>query len=97
MDLILYLLLLALTGLFVGALGRLALPGRDPMTLTQTMLVGIAATLIVGLLSMALFGAEGGSLLLSIVVAVGIVWLIRRSRDRSAATPAAGTTGRHGV
>ena len=97
MDLILYLILLAVTGLFVGALGRLALPGRDPMTLVQTMLVGIAATLIVGLLSMALFGAEGGSLLLSIVVAVGIVWLIRRSRERSATTPAAGTTGRHGV
>ena len=90
MDLILYLLLLAVTGLFVGALGRLALPGRDHMTLTQTMLVGVAATLIVGLLSMALFGAEGGSLLLSILVAVGIVWLIRRSRERSATAPAGG-------
>jgi hypothetical protein len=89
MDLILYLLLLAVTGLFVGGLGRLAIPGRDPMTLTQTMLVGIAATLIVGLLSMALFGAEGGSLLLSIVVAAGIVWLVRRSRERSAPATAA--------
>jgi uncharacterized membrane protein YeaQ/YmgE (transglycosylase-associated protein family) len=84
MDIILYFLLLAVTGLFVGALGRLALPGRDPMTLTQTMLVGIAATLIVGLLSWALFGAEGGSILLSVLVAMGIVWLIRRSRERSA-------------
>lgn len=85
MDILLYILLLALTGLFVGALGRLLLPGRDPMSLTQTMLVGIGATLIVGLLSMALFGAEGGSLILSVIVAVGIVWLIRRSRERSSA------------
>ena len=89
MDIILYLALLALTGLFVGALGRLALPGPDPMSLGQTMLVGIAATFIVGLLSWALFGAEGGSILLSVVVAMGIVWLIRRSRERSATTPAA--------
>jgi uncharacterized membrane protein YeaQ/YmgE (transglycosylase-associated protein family) len=84
MDVILYLLLLALTGLLVGAVGRLALPGPDPMTLGQTILVGIAATFVVGLLSWALFGAEGGSLLLSVLVAMGIVWLIRRSRERSA-------------
>jgi uncharacterized membrane protein YeaQ/YmgE (transglycosylase-associated protein family) len=87
MDIILYLVLLAVTGLLVGALGRLALPGPDPMTLGQTMLVGIAATFIVGLLSWALFGAEGGSILLSVLVAMGIVWLIRRSRDRAAAAP----------
>ena len=87
MDIILYLILLAVTGLFVGALGRLAIPGRDPMSLTQTMLVGLAATFIVGLLSWALFGAEGGSILLSVAVAALIVWLIRRSRERSAATP----------
>ena len=86
MEIIVYLLLLAVTGLFVGALGRLAIPGRDPMSLTQTMLVGIGATFIVGLLSMALFGAEGGSILLSVVVAAGIVWLIRRSREKRAAT-----------
>ena len=89
MDIILYLILLAVTGLFVGALGRLAIPGRDPMSLTQTMLVGLAATFIVGLLSWALFGAEGGSILLSVAVAALIVWLIRRSRERSAGTTAA--------
>ena len=88
MSIILYLILLAVTGLFVGALGRLAVPGRDPMSLGQTMLVGIAATFIVGLLSWALFGAEGGSILLSVAVAALIVWLIRRSRERSAGTTA---------
>ena len=89
MGIILYLILLAVTGLFVGALGRLAIPGRDPMSLTQTMLVGLAATFIVGLLSWALFGAEGGSILLSVAVAALIVWLIRRSRERSAGTTTA--------
>ena len=94
MDILLYILLLAVTGLFVGALGRLALPGRDPMSLGQTMLVGIGATLIAGLLSMALFGAEGGSILLSVRVAVGIVVAIRKMRERnSSASAAAGPRG----
>ena len=88
MDILLYILLLAVTGLFVGALGRLALPGRDPMSLGQTMLVGIAATFIAGLLAMALFGAEGGGILLSVVVAVGIVFAIRKFRERNTHTPA---------
>ena len=88
MDTILYIILLAVTGLFVGALGRLALPGRDPMTLMQTMLVGIAATIIAGLLALALFGAEGGGILLSVLVAVGIVFVVRKVRERHAGTPA---------
>ena len=88
MDIILYIILLAVTGLFVGALGRLLLPGRDPMTLTQTMLVGIGATLIAGLLAMALFGADGGGILLSVLVAVGIVVAVRKFREREVDRPA---------
>ena len=88
MDILLYILLLAVTGLFVGALGRLALPGRDPMSLPQTMLVGIAATFIAGLLAMALFGAEGGGILLSVLVAMGIVFAVRKFRERGTGTPA---------
>ena len=88
MDTILYIILLAVTGLFVGALGRLAVPGRDPMTLGQTMLVGLAATIIAGLLAMALFGAEGGGLLLSVLVAMGIVFAIRKFRERQTHAPA---------
>ena len=93
MDFILYILLLAVSGLFVGALGRLLLPGRDPMTLVQTIMVGLAATVIAGLLAAALFGAEGGGLLLSVVVAVGIVYVVRRMRQRGTRTPAT-TPGR---
>ena len=83
MSLILYLILVAITGLVVGALGRLAIPGRDPMTLTQTMLVGIAGSLGAGLLSLLIFhGRHGGGILLSVLFAAGIVYLIRRLRER---------------
>jgi uncharacterized membrane protein YeaQ/YmgE (transglycosylase-associated protein family) len=82
MSLIAYLIALLVTGLVVGALGRLALPGRDPMSIPQTILVGIAASFIAGLISAALLGRNGGSILLAVAVAVGIVYLIRRSRGR---------------
>lgn len=41
---------LALTGLIIGALGRLVLPGRQEIGLLQTALIGIAASLLGGVL-----------------------------------------------
>jgi uncharacterized membrane protein YeaQ/YmgE (transglycosylase-associated protein family) len=46
MSFIVYLLVLCLIGLVVGALARLALPGRDPMSLWQTMAIGIGGSLL---------------------------------------------------
>ncbi len=84
MGLITYLVLLAITGLVVGALARLVLPGRDPMSILQTMLVGIAGSFVAGLIAMAIFdGRPRGGLLLSVAVATLFVWLIRRSRERA--------------
>ena len=45
------LLWLALTGLVVGALGRLVLPGRQNISLVATALIGIAASLLGGILA----------------------------------------------
>jgi len=45
------LLWLALTGLIIGALGRLVLPGRQQISLLATALVGIAASLLGGILA----------------------------------------------
>ncbi len=45
------LLWLALTGLIIGALGRLVLPGRQEVGLLATALVGIAASLLGGILA----------------------------------------------
>ena len=87
MDLIVYLLFLALSGLVVGALGRLALPGPDPMSIGQTILLGIAASFIAGLIWWAIFDHNGGGILLSVVCAALIVYLIRRSRGGTLTTP----------
>jgi uncharacterized membrane protein YeaQ/YmgE (transglycosylase-associated protein family) len=50
-GLALELLWLALTGLIVGGLGRLVLPGKHGVGLLATVLVGIAASLLGGVLA----------------------------------------------
>jgi hypothetical protein len=48
------------------------------------MLVGIASAWIAGVLMWAVFGdPTGGGLFVSFLIAVGIVYLIRRSRGQS--------------
>jgi uncharacterized membrane protein YeaQ/YmgE (transglycosylase-associated protein family) len=88
MDLLVYLILLAVTGLIVGAFARLALPGRDPMSLFQTMLIGIAGSFAAGLVSILIFdGRNGGGILLSIIFAAAIVYFVRRSRGGGLMSP----------
>jgi uncharacterized membrane protein YeaQ/YmgE (transglycosylase-associated protein family) len=74
---------LVISGLVVGALGRLAVPGPDPMGIGMTILVGVGGSLIGGLIGAAIFGRRGGpSLLLAVGGAALLVWLLRRLRPR---------------
>jgi uncharacterized membrane protein YeaQ/YmgE (transglycosylase-associated protein family) len=77
-----YLIVLAILGLITGALARLALPGKDPMSLLQTMLVGIAGSFIAGLIYYLASGgqARGAGFFVSFVCSVAIVYVIRRRR-----------------
>lgn len=86
MEIIVYLILLAVSGLLVGALGRLAIPGPDPMGMGMTMLVGVAGSMIGGLVGMLVLGRPGG-LVLSVLGAALIVFLIRKSRGGSLDDP----------
>jgi uncharacterized membrane protein YeaQ/YmgE (transglycosylase-associated protein family) len=88
MSLIVYLIIIALTGLVVGGLARLALPGPDPMSLGQTMLLGIAGSFIAGVLMYVITGgAYGAGITLSIVVSTVIMYFIRRSRGGGLRSP----------
>lgn len=80
MSLLFYLVALAVVGVVVGALARLALPGKDPLTVWQTMLVGWAGSFGTGLLSYALFGKEYGGITVSILGATAVMYFVRRSR-----------------
>lgn len=78
-----FILLLALSGLVLGALGRLLLPGKDPMTIPQTIAVGIAGSLIAGLIAYYAFGKrEGPGFIFSVLCTVGLVFAIRKLRER---------------
>ncbi|MGH2969269.1 MAG: GlsB/YeaQ/YmgE family stress response membrane protein [Solirubrobacteraceae bacterium] len=88
MSLIAYLILLAVQGLIVGALARLALPGRDPLSIPRTMLVGIAGSFVGGLLVYAISGGRSaGGFFAAFACSVGIVYLIRRSRGGGVLAP----------
>ena len=96
MSLIAFIISLIFMGLIVGALARLALPGRDPMSIGQTILVGIAGTLAAGLIAQAAFGRNGGSFVLAVLVSTLIVYLIRRARGGSVARTAPRRRGAFG-
>lgn len=84
---ILYLIVLVLSGFIIGALARLALPGPDPMGFLQTTGVGIAGSLLAGVVTYLAFGRSYAGFLLSVLFAMGIVYLIRRSRGGSLMDP----------
>ena len=90
MGLIAYLIILAISGLIVGGLARLALPGPDPMSIGMTILVGIAGSFIGGLITWLLFGRGGAGIVVSVACATAIVYLMRRSRGGSLTDPGPG-------
>ena len=71
-------------GAIVGGLARLALPGPDPMSMGETIGIGIASSLVAGILFRVLFGA-GAGIFGSVLVATGAVYLVRRSRGGTVA------------
>ena len=75
-----YLIALVLTGLIVGALGRLAIPGPNPMSIGATILVGLGGAFVGGLVGAVLFGRNGGGIFLAVAGAALIVWLLERYR-----------------
>ena len=67
-----------LTGLVVGALGRLVVPGRDPMPLWLTILIGITGSILGGMVAISLGFGVGGVFVLSVLAATLIVIVYRR-------------------
>ena len=61
---------LLLVGLLVGLLGRLFHPGRDPIGLVATIVIGVVSVVIAGLLIGGFLG-----FVLAVVIGVGLVAL----------------------
>jgi len=83
-----YLIILAIQGLIFGALARLALPGKDPMSIPMTIGLGILGSFIGGMIVYVISGgAATGGFFVAFVCTVGLVYLVRRSRGGSLMSP----------
>ncbi len=80
MVLLVYLVILFVIGLIVGGLGRLLLPGPDPMGLGMTALIGLCGTFAAGIFAWYVLHRHGGGLLLSVVFSMLLVWAYRHAR-----------------
>ena len=97
MSIVVLILLLALQGLVIGAFARLALPGKDPLSLLETMGVGIAGSLIAGVVFYLIFGDEAApGFLGALVFSVLIMYFIRRSRGGGLTQPSGDAPHRGG-
>ena len=77
MGLIAFIVILALFGLIVGALARLALPGPDPMGILATIGLGLAGSFVGGLIAHIFIG-RSGSIIFSLLGAILLLYLYRR-------------------
>jgi uncharacterized membrane protein YeaQ/YmgE (transglycosylase-associated protein family) len=67
-----------IVGAIIGGLARLLVPGKDPMTIPATIIMGMLGQLIAGVIFWALFGVVAGWLL-GLVVTIGLVLISRRT------------------
>jgi uncharacterized membrane protein YeaQ/YmgE (transglycosylase-associated protein family) len=72
-----FLLALAFSGLIVGALARLALPGPDPMGILATIGLGLAGSFVGGIVSWLFLGHAGG-IIVAVLCATLLLYLHRR-------------------
>jgi uncharacterized membrane protein YeaQ/YmgE (transglycosylase-associated protein family) len=72
------LLAILLSSLVIGALGRLAVPGPDPMPIWLTILLGLVGSIVGGAVALGLGFGTGGVFVLSVLAATVLVILYRR-------------------
>ena len=79
MGIVTFLIWLIASGLIVGALARLVVPGRQPIGLIGTAVLGIAGSFVGGLIFWALSDHPGKHPAIGFLVAVGcaaaLLWL----------------------
>ena len=67
-----------MSGLVIGALGRLAVPGPDPMPIWRTIVLGVLGSFVGGLGAALLGLGQGGGFLAAVIGAAVLLILYRR-------------------
>ena len=76
---------MVIVGLIAGALARLLMPGKDPMGIIMTIILGIAGSFVGGFIATLIWRHETGTfrpggLLLSVLGAILLLFLWRMMR-----------------
>lgn len=88
-----FIIFLLIVGIVAGFLARLLVPGRDPMTVWQTLLLGIVGSFLGGFLGYVLFrkdsdeGAFQASGIIGSIIGAVIALLIWRALQRRSHRP----------
>lgn len=76
-------LVYVVVGLIIGALARLIVPGRQAMGMLTTIVIGVVAAVVGGLIWNAIFPSNSGiAWIASIALAVVFVWIFAGSTNR---------------
>jgi len=75
---LLFIVFILVWGLVVGALARLAVPGPDPMPIWATIGLGLAGSVIGGIVIRVIFGGNGAGLVGSVLAAIAVLAVYRR-------------------
>ena len=85
-----HIIVMLIVGLIAGALARLILPGKDPMGILMTIVLGIAGSLLGGFISGLIWHRDAGTpfhpggLIMSVLGAILLLWIWRMIRARTA-------------
>lgn len=89
-----FILILLGVGLVFGAMARLLVPGRDPLSLGQTWVLGVVGSLVGGFLGYFVFGADiedgaaqAGGVVSSIIGAIIVLLIYRAVRSNRGEDP----------
>jgi uncharacterized membrane protein YeaQ/YmgE (transglycosylase-associated protein family) len=80
-GIVVFLVILAVVGLIIGAIARFVLPGRDDMSIWKTMTYGVGGAFLGGMVSR-LLGISNAILgyAIAVAVAVGLIWFFTRRK-----------------
>ena len=77
-------------GLIAGVIAKAIMPGRDPMGIIATMILGIIGSVIGGLVASFIWrtntGFHPGGFILSLLGAIFALWIWRMVRSRTTTT-----------
>lgn len=83
MELLYFIISLVITGAIFGALGRLAIPGPNPMSFGMTILVGIGGAFLGGVVGALLGAGVAVMFILQVLGAAAVVYFMQRRPSRA--------------